>query len=217
MSEEVEFAELRTPERAALLIAAQDAQIATLVEQVEQWSKRAENAEAERNTLRADLYDEHNTVTGDNFCEMQQRAEKAEAELATANDEIDALTSKLASTEYGGYKSRISKLEAELAAMTEQVEAREEYIQFIREGLHALEDRCGIKSKDEPGDATIAIAEAVHSLKAELAALREGKVYYRPYGESGKYLSAEDVRKDYPGYKVVESRERILDADGGEG
>jgi hypothetical protein len=57
--------------------------------------------------------------------------------------------------------------------------------------------------------------DALRKAEAELAALREGKVYYRPYGEIGKYLNAGDVRKDCPGYKVVEIRERILDTTEG--
>lgn len=58
--------------------------------------RRAEDAEMERDELRADLFEVRNVVTAQNFAEMQQRAEQAEMDMETMRCRLTAALSEIA-------------------------------------------------------------------------------------------------------------------------
>jgi len=109
---------------------------------------------------------------------------------------------------------KVSILTAKIATLTEQVWNLQRAI-----GPPVLCDGGHFVSESDLGRCPTCIERDRRiSVEAELAAMRDGvKVTYRPVGIHAQYQSLDHVMQCYPGNKIVEVRERILDATVGEG
>lgn len=117
------------------------------------------------------------------------------------------------------YAQKAVQLLAQVTTLTAQLEELEHYTSLCPEHeehcarRHMPSTTCVRCLLTKATTARYAAEGRADAAEAELAALQDGAtVTYRPNGHHSRYGSKDEVENNWPGFRIIEVRERILDA-----